>query len=62
MPERIFLDTNVYIVGVADRESIEWKILEWLGFDGSQPPQAEVVVSTEICNLEPAAICSDVDR
>lgn len=48
MSERIFLDTNVYIVGVADIESIEWRILQWLGFDGSQPAQAEVVVSAEL--------------
>lgn len=48
MPKRIFLDTNVYIVGVADAKSVEWRILQWLGFDGSQPPQAEVVVSTEL--------------
>ena len=48
MTSRIFLDTNVYIVGVADTESVEWKILQWLGFDGSQPPQAEVVISAEL--------------
>ena len=48
MPKRIFLDTNVYIVGAADTESIEWQILTWLGFDGSQSSQAEVVVSAEL--------------
>lgn len=48
MPKRIFLDTNVYIVGAADTESIEWQILIWLGFDGSQPARAEVVVSAEL--------------
>ena len=48
MPDRIFLDTNVYIVGVANTDSVEWKILQWLGFDGSQLTQAEVVVSTEL--------------
>ncbi|MEN8446374.1 MAG: hypothetical protein ABG776_15340 [Cyanobacteria bacterium J06555_13] len=48
MPKRIFLDTNVYIVGAADTDSLEWQILTWLGFDGSQPAQAEVVVSAEL--------------
>ncbi|MEL7223975.1 MAG: hypothetical protein AAGL17_03705 [Cyanobacteria bacterium J06576_12] len=48
MPNRIFLDTNVYIVGVADTESIEWQILCWLGFDGSRPSRSEVVVSAEL--------------
>ncbi|MBE9059559.1 hypothetical protein [cf. Phormidesmis sp. LEGE 11477] len=48
MLNRIFLDTNVYIVGVADTESIEWEILTWLGFDGSQSARAEVIVSAEL--------------
>ncbi|PZO09337.1 MAG: hypothetical protein DCF25_21815 [Leptolyngbya foveolarum] len=48
MPNRIFLDTNVYIVGAANTESIEWQILTWLGFDGSQPAEAEVIVSAEL--------------
>ncbi|MEM9087209.1 MAG: hypothetical protein AAGC93_00530 [Cyanobacteria bacterium P01_F01_bin.53] len=48
MPKRIFWDTNVYIVGAADIESVEWQILTWLGFDGSQPAQAEVIVSAEL--------------
>ncbi|MEL6815952.1 MAG: hypothetical protein AAFP03_14240 [Cyanobacteria bacterium J06598_3] len=48
MPKRIFLDTNVYIVGIADTDSIEWKILTWLGFDGSQRAGAEVIISAEL--------------
>lgn len=48
MLNRVFLDTNVYIVGAADTESIEWQILKWLGFDDSQPARVEVVVSAEL--------------
>ncbi|MGD1867260.1 MAG: hypothetical protein ACFB0D_22145 [Phormidesmis sp.] len=48
MSKRIFLDTNVYIVGAADTDSVEWQILTWLGFDGNQPAQSEVVVSAEL--------------
>lgn len=48
MPKRIFLDTNVYVVGAADIESIEWKIPTCLGLDDSQPAQAEVSVSAEL--------------
>lgn len=48
MPKRIFLDTNVYIVGAADTNSMEWKILSWLGFDGNQPARDGVVVSAEL--------------
>lgn len=44
-PQRVFLDTNVYIVGAAIPDSDEAAILSWAGFDGSQAPGAEVVVS-----------------
>jgi len=33
IPARVFVDTNVYIVGVADATSSEWEILSWLGFE-----------------------------
>ncbi|MGD1856147.1 MAG: hypothetical protein ACFB2W_18045 [Leptolyngbyaceae cyanobacterium] len=48
MLDRVFLDTNVYIVGVANQESVEWQILQWLGFDGSQRALVDVVISTEL--------------
>lgn len=48
MLSRVFLDTNVYIIGAADPESAEWQILHWLGFNGGQSALAEVVISTEL--------------
>lgn len=48
MLKRVFLDTNVYIVGAGNTEGVEWQILSWLGFDGSQSAAAEIVVSTEL--------------
>jgi predicted nucleic acid-binding protein len=46
--DRIFLDTNVYIIGAADSESYEAKILNWLGFDESQSAKVEVIISEEL--------------
>jgi predicted nucleic acid-binding protein len=48
IPLRVFLDTNVYIVGVANSTSAEWKILEWLGFESHRSDAAEVVISAEV--------------
>lgn len=47
-PRRIFLDTNVYIIGVADASSPEFRILRWAGFGQSEPGTVEVVVSEEL--------------
>lgn len=47
-PSRIFLDTNVYIVGTADSSSDDWKILQWLGFESRRINAAEVVISAEV--------------
>jgi predicted nucleic acid-binding protein len=41
-PRRVFLDTNVYIVGAALQNSPEAALLDWAGF-GSQPG-ADVVI------------------
>lgn len=43
-PLRIFLDTNVYIVGAAMPESDEAAILAWAGFDGMGGAEVEVVL------------------
>ena len=48
IPSRVFLDTNVYIVGVANFGSAEWKILQWLGFESRRSDAAEVVISAEV--------------
>jgi predicted nucleic acid-binding protein len=48
IPTRVFLDTNVYIVGVANSTSAEGKILQWLGFESRRSDAAEVVISAEV--------------
>jgi predicted nucleic acid-binding protein len=47
-PGRIFLDTNVFIVGAAFPDSPESKILHWAGFGMGSPCPVEVVVSQEL--------------
>ena len=47
-PARIFLDTNVYIIGAAYPESQEAQILRWVGFGQNEPGPVEVVVSEEL--------------
>ena len=42
---RIFLDTNIYILGADDRESNEGRILTWLGFQQNIGGSNEVIVS-----------------
>ena len=47
-PQRIFLDTNVYIIGAADSTSAEFRVLKWVGFAEHRPDAPEVVVSEEL--------------
>jgi predicted nucleic acid-binding protein len=47
-PQRVFLDTNVYIVGVSDVESADWQILQWLGFEKRRYKACEVIISVEV--------------
>lgn len=47
-PNRIFLDTNVYIIGVADSTGAEFRVLQWVGFAEHRPDAPEVVVSEEL--------------
>jgi predicted nucleic acid-binding protein len=49
-PSRIFLDTNVYIIGAVDAKSAEACILHWLGFRQHRPDAPEVIVSEELLN------------
>lgn len=44
-PHRIFLDTNVYIVGAALDDSPEAVILNWAGFAGQPTEAVEIIVS-----------------
>jgi hypothetical protein len=46
--ERIFLDTNIYILGAADSECDEAKILAWLGFRQQISTSIEVILSQEL--------------
>ena len=45
---RLFLDTNVYILGSNDSQSDEGLILTWLGFRQSKSSDIEVVISQEL--------------
>ncbi len=44
-PGRIFLDTNIYIIGSAVTDSPEAIILDWAGFAKPELPPVEVVFS-----------------
>jgi hypothetical protein len=44
-PNRVFFDTNIYIIGFADEASIEAQILDWAGFRKSKPADIEVILS-----------------
>jgi hypothetical protein len=46
-PLRVFLDTNVYILGAADPTSAERRILRWAGFNGSET-EVTVVTSDDV--------------
>ncbi|MEJ2600160.1 MAG: hypothetical protein P8Z00_17635 [Anaerolineales bacterium] len=47
-PQRVFLDTNVYLIGMAYLESPESEILRWVGFGQKEPGPVEVIVSGEV--------------
>ncbi len=51
IPQRLFLDTNIYIIGVANENSYERKILASVGF--LQPSSVEIIVSEEFECLTP---------
>jgi len=45
---RVFFDTNVYIIGAADPNSYESRLLQWVGFGEEESSSVEVVVSEEL--------------
>ena len=47
-PQRVFLDTNIYLIGTAYLESPEAEILRWAGFEQGGPGPVEVIVSEEV--------------
>lgn len=50
-PKRLFLDTNIYIIGAAIKDSTEAHLLHWAGFgrnDGKRDQLVEVVLSTAL--------------
>ena len=48
LPNPIFLDTNIYIIGATDPTSPERRILESLGFDDKKEDGAIVIISDEL--------------
>ncbi len=48
IPQLIFLDTNVYLIGAVDLDSAEGHILQWLGWEISGNSGCEVVISEEL--------------
>ena len=48
VPELIFLDTNVYLIGAVDLNSNEGQILQWLGWETQGNDGIEVVISDEL--------------
>lgn len=47
-PSRVFFDTNVYIIGVADPDSYERQLLNWAGFEQRKTGSVEVIISQEL--------------
>jgi predicted nucleic acid-binding protein len=48
IPACLFLDTNVFIIGFADSNSAEFKILQWAGIGQKKAAEVEIVVSAEL--------------
>ncbi|MDF5717511.1 MAG: hypothetical protein PUP93_27510 [Rhizonema sp. NSF051] len=48
IPQVIFLDTNVYLIGMVEIDSAECKILQWLGWESQGNNEVEVVISAEL--------------
>lgn len=47
-PKRVFLDTNVFILGATDATSAEAQILDWAGMGENAALDVEIVVSPEL--------------
>jgi predicted nucleic acid-binding protein len=47
-PERVFLDTNVFVIGAAFPESSERAILSWAGYGKDEQGPVEIIVSEEL--------------
>ncbi len=50
IPELIFLDTNVYLIGAIDLESPEGLILQWLGWEAPNDNPVGGIISEELIN------------
>jgi predicted nucleic acid-binding protein len=48
LPQRIFLDTNVFVIGFALPQSAEGEILDWVGLGQEMPGEIEVIMSDEL--------------
>jgi len=47
-PQRVFLDTNVYLIGMAYPDGPEAEILRWAGFGQDEPGPVEIIASEEM--------------
>lgn len=45
---RLFLDTNIFIVGAVDPDSHEAEILRWLGYYGGVGAAVQLIVCKEL--------------
>ena len=50
LPNSIFLDTNIYILGALNLDSDERKILSILGWDENSDRQTKVIFSQELAD------------
>jgi predicted nucleic acid-binding protein len=48
IPQLIFLDTNIYLIGAVDLDSPEGQIMQWLGWEIKGNNEVEVVISEEL--------------
>jgi hypothetical protein len=48
IPELIFLDTNVYLIGAVELQSPEGLILQWLGWEAPNDNPVGVIISEEL--------------
>lgn len=43
--QRVFLDTNIYIIGAVDPNSPAGRVLHWVGYGSRSPDELEIIVS-----------------
>ncbi|MEZ4660637.1 MAG: hypothetical protein R2911_24035 [Caldilineaceae bacterium] len=48
LPNRVLLDTNVFIIGAAEPSSDSGRILTWAGYGRQQTPTVEIIFSDDL--------------